>query len=380
MSNPFRKFAANAVMKTRNTRTSTHRMVTRNRISGSSGSSSISDLSKSQHEKGTVSEKTNKRTRTKRKKTVVKPESVKIEIKYEEPDLPQSPEEEEPRTKKKKNRVPRTKSERSSGKLKKEKVEASSPAKPRPKNWQDVWAGIEVMRSEQKAAVDTMGCDRLAETDAKPHEFRFQVLLAAVLSSRTTDEVNHAAMGRLKSRNMANVEGLLATEQKVLAEVLKPVGFFNNKSKYIHKICTILKDNAITKQSSSKTSENGDSELVIDIPRTYEELVALPGVGPKMAHLVMTCAWDDTSGICVDIHVHRIANRLGWAKTWNTKGKSQDPEKTREELESWLPRDHWGTINPLLVGFGQTLCKPLKPRCDECKVSNMCPKAFKNWP
>jgi endonuclease-3 len=86
-----------------------------------------------------------------------------------------------------------------------------------------------------------------------------------------------------------------------------------------------------------------------------------------------------TVGICVDTHVHRISNRLGWAKTWNKKNpKAQDPEKTREELESWLPREHWGSINILLVGFGQTICYPRAPKCEECKVNQICPSAFKN--
>lgn len=73
-------------------------------------------------------------------------------------------------------------------------------------------------------------------------------------------------------------------------------------------------------------------------------------------------------GIGVDVHVHRIANRLGWAQT-------KTPEKTRAELESWLPVDRWNTINEMLVGFGQTICTPLRPKCEQCKINKLCPSS-----
>lgn len=109
-----------------------------------------------------------------------------------------------------------------------------------------------------------------------------------------------------------------------------------------------------------------------DIPSTLDGLMQLPGVGPKMSHLVLNVAWGANSGICVDTHVHRICNRLKWVKTWNKSG-SQDTEKTRMELEGWLPREHWTTINPLLVGFGQTVCLAVAPKCDQCQIRNLCP-------
>jgi endonuclease-3 len=112
---------------------------------------------------------------------------------------------------------------------------------------------------------------------------------------------------------------------------------------------------------------------------------------------------DSTVGICVDTHVHRISNRMKWVNTWNKLNpKSQDPEKTRavrdyfsclplliwltdceetcsicghQELEDWLPREHWGPINALLVGFGQTICLPIGPKCNECKIKGICPSA-----
>ncbi|PJF19851.1 Endonuclease III-like protein 1-like protein, partial [Paramicrosporidium saccamoebae] len=105
-----------------------------------------------------------------------------------------------------------------------------------------------------------------------------------------------------------------------------------------------------------------------DIPDSLEELQKLPGVGPKMACLVMQNAWGRNAGIGVDVHVHRICNRLGWVKT-------KTPEETRTDLEDWLPRELWTDINPLLVGFGQTVCLPVKPKCSDCLLNSTCPAA-----
>lgn len=99
--------------------------------------------------------------------------------------------------------------------------------------------------------------------------------------------------------------------------------------------------------------------------------MALPGVGPKMAHLTLQVAWRNVVGIGVDTHVHRISNRLGWVK-------SNTPEQTRVQLEQWLPRDYWGAVNVLLVGFGQKVCLPIGPRCAECKVNSLCPTGRAN--
>lgn len=98
-----------------------------------------------------------------------------------------------------------------------------------------------------------------------------------------------------------------------------------------------------------------------DIPDTIEGLVSLPGVGPKMAHLCMSVAWNRTEGIGVDVHVHRITNLWGWNKTRN-------PEETRLALQSWLPRDKWRQINWLLVGFGQAVCLPVGRKCGRCDL------------
>ncbi|XP_070424883.1 endonuclease III-like protein 1 isoform X2 [Equus przewalskii] len=120
------------------------------------------------------------------------------------------------------------------------------------------------------------------------------------------------------------------------------------------------------KQTSAILQQRYDG----DIPASVAELVALPGVGPKMAHLAMAVAWGTVSGIAVDTHVHRIANRLRW-----TKKTTKSPEETRTALEEWLPRELWREINGLLVGFGQQTCLPVRPRCQACLNRALCPAA-----
>ncbi|RLN80181.1 hypothetical protein BBJ28_00025091 [Nothophytophthora sp. Chile5] len=147
-----------------------------------------------------------------------------------------------------------------------------------PRDWRDILKGIEEMRANKDAEVDKYGCEVFFDESFLPHVCRFHVLIAAMMSSQTKDPVNAAAMGRLIKHGLT-VESMLAIDQKELALLIHPVGFFNNKAKYIKQVAAIL-----TKQA--------DGAAVIDIPNTYEGLIALPGVGPKMATLVMGCAWN----------------------------------------------------------------------------------------
>ncbi|DBA04032.1 TPA: hypothetical protein N0F65_009379 [Lagenidium giganteum] len=261
-----------------------------------------------------------------------------------------------------KNGAKKTKTKKKDGRSATSSKKAVGP----PKYWEAMLDGIVKMRAERTADVDTNGAEIFYDESIPAPQRRFHVLISAMLSSQTKDPVNAAAMRRLIAHGLT-IESMRKIDQKKLAELIHPVGFFNNKAKYIKQAVEIL---------HTKCVERGCED---DIPSTFEELVELPGVGPKMAYLVMNCAWQQPIGICVDTHVHRISNRLGWVNTWNKKNpKSQDPEKTRKELEDWLPVEHWGTINLLLVGFGQTMCLPRGPNCDECKINDICPSAHKN--
>ncbi|VDL73764.1 unnamed protein product [Nippostrongylus brasiliensis] len=227
--------------------------------------------------------------------------------------------------------------------------------------WKEQLDRITVMRKSGDAPVDTMGCHKLADPLASPEHyrlsirfqtFRFQVLLALMLSSQTKDEVTSAAMMRLRLHG-CDIESMINIPTSELEKLLCPVGFYKKKAVFIKKAAEVLKE-----------KYNGD------VPDTAEELCSLAGVGPKMAHLVLQIAWNKVDGIAVDTHVHRIVNRLGWMKT-------STPEKTREKLQEMLPRSHWTTINPLLVGFGQRICLPVKPKCDICTCQDICPSSTK---
>ncbi|KAJ9154684.1 hypothetical protein NKR19_g4512 [Coniochaeta hoffmannii] len=230
-----------------------------------------------------------------------------------------------------------------------------------PSDWEEIYDLVKQMRLSgpaANAAVDTMGCERLAGKGASPKDKRFHTLVALMLSSQTKDTVTAEAMSRLMREMPAaeeggepglNLENMLAVEPGRLNEMIGKVGFHNNKTKYLKQTALILRD------------KHGG-----DIPPTIAGLVALPGVGPKMAHLCMSASdgWDRVEGIGVDVHVHRITNLWGW----QGKTPSKNPEETRAALESWLPRDKWKEINWLLVGFGQTVCLPVGRRCGECEV------------
>ena len=110
-----------------------------------------------------------------------------------------------------------------------------------------------------------------------------------------------------------------------------------------------------------------------DVPRDVDALQALPGVGPKVARLVASVAFgDDRCGVVVDTHVHRVARRLGWA---GDGPGAATPERTRKQLEAWMPPALWDEAPLVLLGFGQQVCTPRQPRCGDCPVRDLCPSA-----
>uniref|UniRef100_A0A0R3S226 Endonuclease III homolog n=1 Tax=Elaeophora elaphi TaxID=1147741 RepID=A0A0R3S226_9BILA len=213
--------------------------------------------------------------------------------------------------------------------------------------WMEHLENIKQMRSNRDAPVDSKGCHMLADALAEPKVYRFQTLLALMLSSQTKDHITAAAMHRLREHG-CTVDDLIAVSTEELQQLLIPVGFYKKKAVYIKKVAEILK-------------EHYDG----DIPNTIEGLCLLPGVGEKMAYLAMHNAWGQMEGLGVDTHVHRISNRLGWIKTSN-------PKESRIALEALIPREQWQELNKLLVGFGQQTCLPILPKCSECLNRNIC--------
>lgn len=176
----------------------------------------------------------------------------------------------------------------------------------------------------------------------------FRILVGCLISARTRDEVTEAACNRLFQR-IKDPQGLLGLTPRQLEKEIYPVAFYRNKGKAL-------------KSLSSDLIERFDGQ----VPETLEELLTLQGVGRKTANLTLILAFDGM-GICVDTHVHRIANRWGYVETTT-------PDQTEAALREKLPKKYWKRINEWLVGFGQTVCKPLSPLCSQCPVDKHCPR------
>jgi endonuclease-3 len=210
-----------------------------------------------------------------------------------------------------------------------------------PEKWERIYSLVEELRSDKSAPVDTDGGEALPEKHLGDVVFRFQVLTALMLSSQTKDAVVGETM-RILQRHGLTVQNIHDTDHETLNGLIKKVGFHNNKTKFMKQAAEII-----------LTQYNGD------IPPTADELMKLPGVGPKMAYIVESIAFDTNSGIGVDTHMHRMFNDLKWVR-------SKTPEETREQLEGWLPRDRWGSINYLWVGFGQEVQQQKEKMLRKC--------------
>ncbi len=173
-----------------------------------------------------------------------------------------------------------------------------------------------------------------------------KVLVTTVLSARTKDDVTAAAAKRLFAE-ISNLEDLDAMPRTRLEKLIFPVGFFRTKARHLKLLPTALR-----------------SLFHGTIPQTVEDLVQLPGVGRKTANLVVAVAFRKPA-LCVDVHVHRIFNRLGYVRT-------ATPLETEMKLRSILPGRMWLTINSCLVSFGQHTCFPVNPRCDRCPLAAHC--------
>ena len=184
----------------------------------------------------------------------------------------------------------------------------------------------------------------IAEREGDP----FRVLIACILSLRTQDTTTGPASDRLFAA-AATPESMLKLTPRRIERLIYPVGFYRTKARVILGICRDLLERFGGR-----------------VPDTIDELLTLNGVGRKTANLVVTMGYGKP-GICVDTHVHRISNRLGYVKT-------RDPEETEMALREKLPRRHWIGYNDLLVSFGQNVCTPLSPRCSICPVTTLSPK------
>jgi endonuclease-3 len=206
----------------------------------------------------------------------------------------------------------------------------------------------EVMRSLARAitGLEMPIVEKIAE---EQREDAFQVLIATMLSARTQDATTAAASERLFAR--APTPRLMADlAVREIAKLIYPVSFYRTKAKHVKDTCRIL------------CAQFGGR-----VPGTMEELLTLPGVGRKTANLVLILGFKSLRNICVDTHVHRISNRLGWVRT-------KMPEQTEQALYDNIPARWWPYLNLYLVTWGQNVCRPTHPRCGDCEIAGRCPR------
>jgi endonuclease III len=174
----------------------------------------------------------------------------------------------------------------------------------------------------------------------------FRILIGTILSQRTRDERTTLATERLFSR-FKGPQDLADADERVVRDLIRPVGFYNMKAKSIIKVARQLVD-----------------EFGGEVPSDMEALMSLPSVGPKTANCVLVYGFDKPA-IPVDTHVHRISNRLGLVET-------KTPEETEAKLVETVPKRYWLELNELFVRFGQTTCKPVGPKCGGCTLRARC--------
>ena len=176
----------------------------------------------------------------------------------------------------------------------------------------------------------------------------YHILISTLISLRTKDQVTLEASMRLFEK-ADSIEELDKLSEDEIAKLIYPCGFYKTKATRMKEICKII-------------IENNNA----NIPDEIDDLIKLPGVGRKTANLVVILGFNKP-GICVDTHVHRISNRIGWVKT-------KTPEETEFALRKLLPLEYWRTINDYFVSYGQTVCTPMSPHCSVCKLNNVCQK------
>ena len=174
----------------------------------------------------------------------------------------------------------------------------------------------------------------------------FQLLIATLLSARTKDVTTIPIVKKLFEQ-YPTPHNLMNAKESDLQKALYGIGFYKTKSRHV-------------KQLSSMVVEKYHGQ----IPNTFDELTSLPGVGPKTANCILNYAFHKPA-IAVDIHVHRISNRLGWVKT-------DTPEESEEALKRVIPTNLWAKVNMLLVDHGQRICLPRTPKCPHCPIRDYC--------
>ena len=198
-------------------------------------------------------------------------------------------------------------------------------------------------------AIDNLDLPAVEKIAENSREDPFEVLIATMLSAQTRDAVTASASARL-FQVARTPKAMLKLTKKQIIKLIYPVSFYRHKAAHVKQTCKILVDTFTGR-----------------VPATMKELLTLPGVGRKTANLVLILSFRSLENICVDTHVHRLSNRLGWVKT-------RTPEETEQALYANTARRWWPYINLYLVTWGQNVCRPIYPRCGMCVVREHCPQ------
>lgn len=210
-------------------------------------------------------------------------------------------------------------------------------------------APVDVVMKRLRREIKRMELPAIEKLSEENASTAFETLIATLLSAQTKDAVTHAASLRLFA--VANTPATLArlTPSRI-ERLIYPVSFYRTKAKHVRACCRQIVD-----------CFGGH------VPTTMDELLTLPGVGRKTANLVLIVAHESSDNICVDTHVHRIANRFGWVRT-------KTPERTEAALYEVTARKWWADINLYLVTWGQQVCRPVYPLCGTCALADVCPR------
>ena len=203
---------------------------------------------------------------------------------------------------------------------------------------------IKILQSVTKGLVEPAATSIIKQYGREP----FLVLISCILSLRTKDAVSLAASQRLFS-HAQTPQKLLSLPSQTIEKLIYPTGFYRQKTKQIKALCAVL----LEKYDGS-------------VPNTQQQLLELPGVGPKTSALVLSMGFD-IPAICVDTHVHRVSNRLGLVQT-------KTVAETEQQLKQLLPEKYWSEFNSLIVMWGQNICVPISPKCSICPLVPLCPQ------
>jgi endonuclease III len=210
-------------------------------------------------------------------------------------------------------------------------------------------ARVDAIMTRIGAGIRALGLPAIEKISEEQSGTAFPVLIATMLSAQTRDSVTLEAATRLFAR-APTAEAMAKLSEAQIEKLIYPVSFYRNKAVHVKATCRKLLD-----------------EFGGVVPSTMAELLTLPGVGRKTANLVRIVAHKRPDSICVDTHVHRIANRFGWVRT-------RMPEQTERALYAVTARKWWSRLNLYLVTWGQHICRPVYPLCPRCPVLDLCPR------